>query len=48
MGEQNKNQLEMSHVFVTINSLAQLYHCAFRLPPRTKATDLTHWTAKVS
>ncbi|ORY73229.1 hypothetical protein BCR35DRAFT_354156 [Leucosporidium creatinivorum] len=42
----NKNQLAASQVFVTINSLAQVYHCAFKLPKRTQATNLTYWTAK--
>ncbi|KAK4700573.1 hypothetical protein P7C70_g5673, partial [Phenoliferia sp. Uapishka_3] len=42
----NNDQMKMANVFVMINSLSQLYHVAFRLPPRNSQNNLTHWTSK--
>ena len=45
----NAERLDISHLFVTVNSLSQLYFIIAKLPPmNTKSTSsvLTHLTAK--
>lgn len=45
----NNSRLDLSHIFVTINSLSQLYYVAALLPPMEKGNTismLTHGVAK--
>lgn len=45
----NSSRLDISHIFVTINSLSQLYYVAALLPPMEKGNTismLTHGVAK--
>lgn len=44
----NSNRLDISQIFVTINSLSNLYYVAFILPKQNSRNSLTHYVAKVS